>query len=75
MGGSEMINHATGASKRWLLATASALVFAAAGPAFAADQASVEEVVVTGSRITSTGFTAPSPITTISATPALVRPS
>jgi outer membrane receptor protein involved in Fe transport len=62
-----MIRRVSRASRPWLFATASAAVFAAAEPALAQSDTGVSEVVVTGSRITATGFTAPSPITTISA--------
>ena len=47
-----------------LLATS---IFAIGGGAVAQEAAAVEEVVVTGSRITSPGFTAPTPVTSVTA--------
>jgi iron complex outermembrane receptor protein len=50
----------------YLSCAASALATALSAPAWAQDQATVGEVVVTGSRIVSAGFQAPTPVTVLS---------
>ncbi|RAK52401.1 TonB-dependent receptor plug domain-containing protein [Phenylobacterium deserti] len=57
-------------ANRLLLATASLVALAAAGlatPAFAQQSQELQEVVVTGSRITTSGFTAPTPTQVVGA--------